>query len=64
MNEELVQKETKKEPILSKLKYYISQVCPETIEDELKLYKNKRELLSIEQNVVLWEHRIIIPESM
>lgn len=64
MNAELIQKETGRDSLLNKIKYYIVQGWPESVEDNLKVYKNKQELLSVEQNVVLYGHKIIIPENL
>lgn len=53
MNAELVQKETSKDLLLSKVKYYIRQGWPRSVEISLETYEQKQELLSIEQNIVL-----------
>lgn len=53
INAELVQKETSKDLLLSKVKYYIRQGWPRSVEISLETYEQKQELLSIEQNIVL-----------
>jgi len=61
VNAKLIQKETNKDPILSKVKYYTTNGWPERVEKELEVFKQKQELLSVEQNTILWGHRITIP---
>jgi len=62
VNAKLIQKETIKDPILSKVKYYITNGWPEKVRKELEVFKQKQELLSVEQNTILWGYRITIPE--
>lgn len=63
VNAKLIQKETNKDPILSKVKYYITNGWPERVEKELEVFKQKQKLLEyyVEQNAILWGYRITIP---
>ncbi|VVC42852.1 Ribonuclease H-like domain,Integrase, catalytic core [Cinara cedri] len=61
LNANLVQKETNNDPLLSKVKYYISNRWPEKVNKELEVFRHKQELLSLEQNTILWRHRIVRP---
>ncbi|VVC36912.1 Integrase, catalytic core,Ribonuclease H-like domain,Reverse transcriptase domain,Aspartic peptidase [Cinara cedri] len=64
LNASLVQKETNNDPLLSKVKYYISYGWPEKVNKELEVFRHKQELLSLEQNTILWGHRIVISKSI
>lgn len=50
--------------MLSKVRYYILQGWPTVVEDKFEMYKQKQKLLSIDQNVILWDDRILIPETL
>lgn len=64
LNARSVQRETNKDHVLSKVKYFIMQGWPSTVNEELEFYKRKKELLTVEQDVILWGHRIVIPEKL
>lgn len=60
----LVNIETNKDPILSKVKYYIQTVWPEQVEKNLEPFKIKKDLLNLEKEVIIWGHRMVIPEKL
>lgn len=64
LNASLVKKETNSDPVLSKVKYYILNGWPEEVIESIQTYKQKRELLSLEQNTILWGHRVVIPKVL
>lgn len=64
MNSNLVKKETIKDPLLSKVKYYKMNGWPEILREKLEFYKQNKKLLNIEQDIIQWKHRIIIPNSL
>ncbi|VVC30186.1 Hypothetical protein CINCED_3A023411 [Cinara cedri] len=52
LNASLVQKENNNDPLLKK------------VNKELEVFRHKQELLSLEQNTILWGYRIVIPKSI
>lgn len=58
----LVRVETRRDSILGKLFNYIRYGFPNTMEDlKLKAYFNKKEELYIENEVIMWGYRILVP---
>lgn len=64
MDATLVKIETNKDSILSKVKYYIQTGWPEQVEKNLEPFKIKKDLLNLEQEVIIRGHRIVIPEKL
>ncbi|XP_050524610.1 uncharacterized protein K02A2.6-like [Daktulosphaira vitifoliae] len=64
MDAALVKTETNKDPILSKVKYYIQYGWPEQVQKELEPFKLRKELLNLEQEIIIWGHRVVIPETL
>lgn len=60
----MVQKETYIDKILQRVSRYISTGWPVKIEENLKFFYRIRNELSIEQDCLLWNNRLIIPDSL
>lgn len=60
-----VKKATKKDKVLTRVKNYILEGWPATrnLPDEVKAFANKKEELSIEDDVILWGQRVVIPDK-
>ncbi|XP_058796648.1 uncharacterized protein K02A2.6-like [Phymastichus coffea] len=58
--------ETQNDLVLSKVKKYVLQGWPKSAENDehLKPYKNRKFEITIEQDVLMWGHRIIIPKKI
>lgn len=61
-----VQRETRNDNMLCKIMRYCLDGWPDTppVEKELLIFWNKREALSIENNCVLWGHRVVVPKNL
>ena len=56
---------TAKDPVLSQVLQYTQRGWPSTVDDEcLKPYLHRRHELSVEQDVLIWGLRVIIPASL
>lgn len=55
---------TRKDKILSKIMYWIRNGWPAKVENEFKVYWQKREELSTYQGCILWGSRVVLPEIM
>lgn len=64
IDEQKVSKETMYDNILSKVFLYINSGWPNTVYDELKLYFQRQNELSIEHNTIMWGYRVIIPSKV
>ena len=52
---------TQRDPVLSKVLQFALQGWPEQVAPELKSFFHCRDELSVEDNCIMWGHRIIIP---
>ena len=53
---------TDRDPVLAKVKHYTQNVWPATVTDEqLQPYSNKRDELSLEDGILLWGSRVVVP---
>ena len=60
-----IKSRTRRDPVLSRVKSYIQNGWPEqrNLDAEFKPYSQKREELSVEDDIVLWGHRVVIPQD-
>lgn len=61
---EQIKKETRVDPVLSKVSRYISSGFPSAVDPDLIPFKSRAEELCLEQGCVLWGSRVIIPKSL
>ena len=56
---------TKRDPVLSRVMAYIMHGWPnpKNVPPELKVYAQKKDELSIEDDIMLWGHRVVIPDN-
>ena len=56
---------TKRDPILTRVTAYIMQGWPNSknVPPEFKAFVQKKEELSIEDDIILWGHRVVIPDN-
>ncbi|XP_063959313.1 uncharacterized protein K02A2.6-like [Lytechinus pictus] len=61
-----VKRATKKDRVLPKVKHHILNGWPATrnLPDELKPFSSKKDELSIEDYIILWGSRVIIPDNL
>lgn len=60
-----IAKETAKDRVLIKVRYFTQSGCPKHVDDvKLKPYWNRCEELIVKVNCVLWVLRVIIPLSL
>ena len=61
-----VQNETRNDKILCKIMRYCLDGWPDTppADKELLIFYNKCEAVSVENNSLLWGHRVVIPENL
>ena len=73
LDAKLVAKETKADPLLSKVAMFVLDGWPHTMENieahdvdlsELKCFWNRREQLTLEQGCVTWGNRVVIPQKL
>ena len=65
IDNDLLRKETLKDPILSKiLKFIKSEKWPKCKNDNYKPYILKRHELVSENDVILWGHRVVLPKAI
>lgn len=64
VNASVVAMETKKDPLLSKVLHYTQHGWPEHPEPVFQPYYSKRLDLTHEDGVLLWNSRVVIPESL
>ncbi|XP_060805921.1 uncharacterized protein K02A2.6-like [Amyelois transitella] len=65
VNLDLVRSETRKDPILSSVLNMIRYGFPKfTQNNSLKPYLQKKNELYIDQNVIMWGYRVVIPEKL
>lgn len=58
-----IKKETRTDPILSKVFMYTRDGWPENVNDDLKPYFYKMTEISIENDILLWGYRVLIPKK-
>lgn len=58
-----IEKETRKDKVLSKVHLYTREGWPKAVDDELKPFAEKANEISIENKVLMWGYRVIIPEK-
>jgi transposase InsO family protein len=64
INSTEVKKETAKDPVLSKVLDYMKNGWPEAHDEELRIYFNKRQEISVEDDILMWDSRVIVPNSL
>ncbi|XP_063543169.1 uncharacterized protein K02A2.6-like [Cydia strobilella] len=65
LNWKLIQKNTKKDVILSKVRMYCQDGWPEKVSDKnLNPYYLRRHEISTDRDCIMWGHRIVIPENL
>ena len=60
----MVKKKTQVDPVLSLVYRYAQSGWPAVVDASLVPYKNKREQLTIHQECILWEARVVVPSSL
>ncbi|CAB0034666.1 unnamed protein product [Trichogramma brassicae] len=58
-----IKKSTRTDPVLSKVFMYTRDGWPENVDDTLKPYFHRLTEISIEQDVLIWGYRVLIPEK-
>ena len=64
VNAKMVTQETKNDPVLREVLHYTKNGWPEKPEERFQSYYNKRLELTHEDGVLLWNSRVVIPESL
>ena len=59
-----VEKETDKDKVLKDVKKFIIQGWPKEISDDLKIYIQKAQELTIENGCIMWGYRLVIPFAL
>ena len=59
-----IKQETRKDPIFRKLYLYIRDGWPIIVEDELKSFESRKSEFHIEDDVIMWGYRILIPHKL
>ena len=62
---EEVKRETSKDPVLSRVREYILRGWPEksNIDPDLQAYYCRRDELSVDDDIILWGRRVVIPQA-
>ena len=60
----VVRAESAKDSVLAKVIRYTVNGWPAEIEEDLKAYASKRMELSVENDILLWDNRVVIPSSL
>nr|XP_054771124.1 uncharacterized protein K02A2.6-like [Lytechinus pictus] len=60
-----VRRITKRDPVLARVTAYVMNGWPnpKNVPPELKAFAQKKEELSIEEDIILWGHRVVIPDN-
>ncbi|XP_063970819.1 uncharacterized protein K02A2.6-like [Lytechinus pictus] len=60
-----VRRITKRDPVLARVTAYVMNGWPnpKSVPPELKAFAQKKEELSIEDDIILWGHRVVIPDN-
>lgn len=64
VNNKKIAEETRKDPVLMKTIEYLKTEWPKTISAEMNPFHIRKEEITCEDGVLLWGHRVIIPESL
>ena len=58
--------ETRKDPLLSKVHYYILEEWPKEFEarELWKPLSSRKDELSVDKGVVLWRNRVVVPKVL
>lgn len=65
IDNELIRAETSRDAVLKKVKKYIMHdKWPSRVDDTLKQYFLKRHELSVDQDIILWGHRVVVPRNL
>lgn len=64
INSKEIAKETGKDQILSKVKFFLLHGWPKVIDHQLLPFHRKRENLSLNKECILWANRVVIPKVM
>lgn len=56
-------RETRKDPVLSKVFLYTTTGWPSQIEETIKPFAQRKQEIFIEKNVLMWGYRVLIPET-
>lgn len=58
-----IARETRKDPVFSRVLEFAMQGWPEEVEDSLKPFSSRKEEISIEEGCLLWGTRVLVPEK-
>lgn len=61
---ETVRSETGKDPVLTEVRRYVRDGWPMTVTENVKPFYLKRLELSIEDDILLWNDRVVVPTSL
>ena len=64
VNADAIAAETKRDPILSDALRFTKQGWPTTTDPEMRPFANRQAELSLQNGVLLWNGRVVIPESL
>ncbi|XP_023247151.1 uncharacterized protein K02A2.6-like [Copidosoma floridanum] len=64
LNNKQVQEAIESSKVLKKVRQYVKYGWPSKVNDELAKFKNKELELSIENDCLMWGHRLVVPESL
>ena len=64
VNGDCVAFETKKDPVLSKVLQYTQSGWPMEVSADLLPYYRKRLELTVQSNVLIWDSRVVVPQSL
>lgn len=59
-----VEKETNQDMVLKVVKNFIINGWPNQVSDDIKIYKQRKHELNIENGCIMWGHRLVIPSSL
>lgn len=60
-----IRSETRRDPILGKLFNYITYGFPQkVIDNEVKKYFSRKDELNVDQGVIMWGYRVVIPQKI
>ncbi|KAK2575241.1 hypothetical protein KPH14_012756 [Odynerus spinipes] len=57
-----IRRELRRDPVLSKVYKFTLEGWPVTVQDEFKPYERRAKEISVENGLLLWGYRVIIPE--
>ena len=64
LNASVVARETTRDPVLGKVLQFTQQGWPNNLEPQFQPYYSKRLELSHEDGILLWNSRVVVPESL